>query len=98
MLKLSSLFQNEIPNEQPATLPFEWDIYQCFSSLRLCPLPLNMDIQVNAENSNLTEHMEFPHKIRKSINQGGNGIFGYFNTLTVITSSKRNCKMQFSAP
>ena len=64
----------------------------------LCSLPLNMNIQINAENSNHTEHMEISHKIHKSINQGDNGSSCYFNTLTVITSSKCNCKMQFSAP
>ena len=35
-----------------------WYLLMFLNIKTLCPLALNMDIEINAENSNLTEHME----------------------------------------
>ena len=60
MLKLRSLFQNETLKWAKLCNSAFWLWYLLMFLIikTLCPLPLNMDIQINAENSSLTEHME----------------------------------------
>ena len=60
MLKLRSLFQNEtLKSAKLCNSAFWlWYLLMFLNIKTLCPLALNMDIEINAENSNLTEHME----------------------------------------